>query len=39
MITEYVYKFSKHNKPVARAAVGDKLTFKTLDCFSGHIRT
>ncbi len=39
MITEYVYNFSKHNKPVARAAVGDELTFKTLDCFSGHIRT
>lgn len=39
MITEYVYSFSKLNKPVAHAAVGESLTFKTLDCFSNLIKT
>ncbi len=39
MITEYTYKFCKTNQPVAHAAVGDSLDFKTLDCFSNLINT
>ena len=39
VITEYTYKFCKTNAPVARANVGDSLTFKTLDCFSNLIQT
>ena len=39
MITEYNYKFSKDNAPVARAKPGDTLSFATPDCFTGLIRS
>lgn len=37
LIEGYVYAFSSANTPVAQAASGETLTFKTLDCFSGQI--
>lgn len=39
MITEYVYAFHCENKPVYTAQVGEKLVFRTLDCFSNKIRS
>lgn len=39
MIRELVYFFSKNNPPAARAKSGDSLSFATLDCFSGKVRT
>lgn len=38
-IKEYVYSFSKNNKPVATAKDGEILMFHTLDCFGNQIQS
>ncbi len=39
MITEYVYNFSAENEPVKKVKTGEKVRFKTLDCFSNQVRS
>ncbi|MDO4485949.1 MAG: acetamidase/formamidase family protein [Bacillota bacterium] len=39
IIKDYVYNFSKNNKPVAAAEPGGILQFETLDCFSNRLKT
>ena len=39
MIRDYVYHFSKDNKPVETVKIGDVASFKTLDCFSNQVRS
>lgn len=39
IIDQSVYTFSKNNPPVAEAAPGELLTFKTMDCFSNRLKT
>lgn len=39
IIDQSVYAFSKDNAPFAEADPGDLLLFKTMDCFSGRIKT
>lgn len=37
MIKDYVYHFSKGNKPVKTVKKGETASFKTLDCFSNQV--
>lgn len=39
MIKDYVYHFSKENKPIKTVKKGDSASFKTLDCFSNQVRS
>ena len=39
MITEYVYNFSADNEPVKKVKTGEKVRFKTLDCFSNQVES
>lgn len=39
MITQYVYSFSAKNKPVKTVKTGEKVRFKTLDCFSNQVES
>lgn len=38
-LRDYVYTFSKDNKPIAHALPGDEVVFHTLDCFGQQIRS
>ena len=38
-LRDYVYAFSKDNKPIARALSGEEVIFHTLDCFNRQIRS
>lgn len=38
-LTDFVYKFSKDNKPIGYANPGDTVKFITKDCFEGQIKT
>ncbi len=37
VITDYVFSFSKNNKPVEKVEVGETVEFITLDCFSNQV--
>ena len=38
-LRDYVYTFSKENKPIARASDGEEVIFHTLDCFGQQIKS
>ena len=38
IIKDYVFSFSKNNKPVAKVKDGEVLLFKTEDCFGNQIQ-